>query len=158
MHLPEGFDATSDSDNVVSQFTLGRLAQTMDRHNYEYSYNSEEGWIRAAWGEARITFSLSDDGFWWRSVSHWRCPDWLQDSSADTQWALLKQAANEWNRNYLEPPAYPVQTGAEWTLELYQSVFIGAGLSDQQASLQLRRTIANQVQAHKTVPSLLPPA
>ncbi len=150
------FPSFSYADHTVLPFTLNRLAAVMDASALTYALDEGES-IQLIWDGIPIRFTLSEDGYWWRTVSRWTPPEWVQVLTVPDQLQLLIQTTNEWNRNYLDPPSYPVESDVGWAVELYQSVFVGAGITHQQIALHFSRTISNQAQAHETLPTLLPP-
>lgn len=69
----------------------------------------------------------------------------------------LQQVANTWNTTHLQPTVFPGRLDEQWYFFLVSRFFVGAGLSDRQIHLLLRRAVVVGLQAVRDLPGLVPP-
>lgn len=69
----------------------------------------------------------------------------------------LQQVANTWNTTHLQPTVFPGRLDEKWYFFLVSRFFVGAGLSDRQVHLLLRRAVVVGLQAVRELPGLVPP-
>lgn len=69
----------------------------------------------------------------------------------------LQQVANTWNTTHLQPTVFPGRPDEKWYFFLVSRFFVGAGLSDRQVHLLLRRAVVVGLQAVRELPGLVPP-
>ncbi|WP_043534226.1 hypothetical protein [Actinomyces polynesiensis] len=69
----------------------------------------------------------------------------------------LQQVANTWNTTHLQPTVFPGRLDEKWYFFLVSRFFVGAGLSDRQVHLLLRRAVVVGLQAVRDLPGLVPP-
>lgn len=69
----------------------------------------------------------------------------------------LQQVANTWNTTHLQPTVFPGRLDEKWYFFLVSRFFVGAGLSDRQVHLLIRRAVVVGLQAVRELPGLVPP-
>lgn len=69
----------------------------------------------------------------------------------------LQQVANTWNASHLQPTVYPERGGEEWVFSSASRFFVGAGLSDRQIHVLVRRAVVVALQAQRELPGGLTP-
>lgn len=69
----------------------------------------------------------------------------------------LQQVANTWNTTHLQPTVFPGRLDEQWYFFLVSRFFVGAGVSDRQIHLLLRRAVVVGLQAVRDLPGLVPP-
>lgn len=138
---------------------LDRLAHVM----------SEDGFplVRS---EFSLTTSVDDsavrvhrepaDSPWMQIETHMGLPEGVEASlsSGDTSAFDLQQVANTWNSTHLQPTAFAARLEEQWRFFLVSRFFVGAGLSDRQIHLLVRRAIVVGLQARRDLPGLMPPS
>lgn len=70
----------------------------------------------------------------------------------------LQQAANTWNSSHLQPTVYPERVEGDWAFSLASRFFVGAGLSDRQIHVVVRRAVVVALQAMRELPGSITPA
>lgn len=70
----------------------------------------------------------------------------------------LQQVANTWNSSHLQPTVYPERAGDGWVFSLASRFFVGAGLSDRQVHVMVRRAVVVALQATRELPGSVTPA
>ncbi|WP_350257588.1 YbjN domain-containing protein [Scrofimicrobium sp. R131] len=135
---------------LVRPLTMARVAELIRAEGYSCE-DDGEGEVRGIWNEVGFRFFLSPDDTWLGISTVWEAPD---DFPVGMH-SALQEASNDWNRQFLQPTAYP--STDEDKIVFFYSVFVDAGLSDQQFSQMLDRALDVNLQAHRTIASLLPP-
>lgn len=113
--------------------------------------------IIVRWNDVSFRFCLSPEAKWLGVTSTWDPPETFVGIHCRSLGAALQEAANEWNRLYLQPTAYPMNFGASWKIVFHYSYFLGIGVTDAQVRAATRRCGDVNFQARDTIASLLPP-
>lgn len=69
----------------------------------------------------------------------------------------LQQVANTWNSSHLQPTVFASHDDGGSFFVLVSRFFVGAGLSDRQIHLMVRRAVVVALQAGRELPGLIPP-
>lgn len=138
-------------------FNLERVKDSFDSKGYHYSRDDEEESLSGTWNEVLFRFSSSEEDQWLMVQTRWLAPDELENAEDEIAGMTLQNTANEWNRQFLQPTAYPFPTDDGWVVQLDMAVFFDAPCSDLQIDAALDRAIEVHLQAHEKLPQMLSP-
>lgn len=138
-------------------FTLARVAESLRAEGYSCTYDEDANHVTGIWNEIPFRFAASDATIWYRTSTTWDCPDRLLDMGESQLGNILQEISNEWNRLHLQPTAYPFRLDEKPTIMLDCTVFVGEGTTDKQIAYCTNRALDVHLQAHETLPSLIPP-
>lgn len=143
---------------AATRFSIERLATLIETSGFSCQIEDVGTGIDALWNNLPFRFCLSESDRWLGISTVWEAPSFLSQQTNARVRNVLQVAANEWNRHYLQPTAYPAQSGGKWTIVFHLSIFVGAGVSDAQMKTSLYRALDVNFQARETIVTLLPPA
>lgn len=141
----------------VKPFSLERVAQSLRDEGYSCSYDEEAENVTGIWNEISFRFATSEALIWFRTSTTWEPPERILELDESTVSAILQEISNEWNRQHLQPTAYPFPIDGQPTIMLDYTAFVADGLSDTQIAYNANRALDVHLQAHNTLPSLIPP-
>lgn len=147
-------DPGQDFSEVVAPFSVPRLESVIARDGYSCYRDPDAGVVVGTWNDVEFRFLSREERPWLRIVSAWDAPAL---GGPERSFMALQDASNEWNRMYLQPTAYPDQSGGRWHILFEQILFVDEGVSDRQIHLMLDRALNVGLQAHDEIPNLLPP-
>lgn len=140
---------------MIEAFTLERVGAYFDQVGYHWAYDEEA--LVGSWNEIYFRFSAAEDSQWLLIQTKWEAPEEVGHIDPKQARSLLQNASNEWNRQYLQPTAHPVNDADVWKVFLDLAVFFGEPCTDKQIEVAIDRAIDVHLQAHETLPNLLAP-
>lgn len=149
------------TEDLVTLVNLPMIKNCMEQLGYRVGETADaEGiadGVEGVWNNVKISFNLGDGNVWLAMVSHWDPPTEVNSLTSNEQVLLLQEAANDWNRQYLQPVASPHRGNGKVSIRLDYVVYISAGISKRQLRKHVMRGIGVILQAHETLPKLFPP-
>lgn len=141
----------------IAPFTMERLVKVIEDNDYSCALDDDKNTVAASWNDLPFRFHLSESSNWLGISTLWEPPEALTVLEESRVVAALQDAANEWNRHYLQPTGYPMEMDDAWVIVFHQSVFVDEGVNDEQIAMALRISISVNLEARDTIESLLPP-
>lgn len=141
----------------ATPFTMPRLVDVIEGRGYHCGYDEEDNIVGGTWNDVAFRFILSEAEVWLRASSAWNPPAEVLDLDSSRTIMVLQETANEWNRQYLQPTAYPSEGDEGWQIIFDQAIYVEKGMTDEQIGAALDRTLDVSLQAQDTVGNLLPP-
>lgn len=157
--LERALEDAGDPENAerVRPLSPDRLLRVVAEVTETEPSSDTDGSVTVRWRGLGFRFCLSPAANWLGVSSVWDPPKTVSDLPPGGAVSALQEAANEWNRLYLQPTAYPARFGQAWKLVFHYSHFVGSGVTDAQITAAARRCGDVNFQARDTIVSLLPP-
>ncbi len=158
MEVPELDHGGSDPTAWVRPLSLLRIERKIQSLGFKCEIDMETASVDGVWNGVPVSF-VYDPGNedWLRVRSRWHLPDEYMVLDAERAEQAAMEAANEWNRQYLQPTAYGAARQSGVSVDLDFVAFVRHGMSERQLGEVIDRALQTTLQANSTLPVLLPP-
>lgn len=154
--LEVGEEWKIDQDEV-RPLSLVRIKEALTILGYRSALVEEKHAVEGMWNQLRVSFIYAPNNHWLRVRTRWNPPPDLKLKIDRQTEMMLMEAANEWNRQYLQPTAFAVRSKTGLAIDFDYLYFVRPGITTRQLLAALDRSLHTSLQAQTTVGKLLPP-
>jgi len=141
----------------MKPFDIHRVENYFDKSGYHYSSDEETGALHGSWNDIPFRFASLEENQWLMVQTRWEVPDEVRILDSSRAVLVIQDAANEWNRQYLQPTGYPISVDGTWLIQLDMAVFFATPCTDEQVHLAIDRALEVHLQAHEVMGGLFSP-